>query len=343
MSSFIKKSNLILIIISFFLLVFLSSFIIIKNKASSPLIESKYSNEEYYMITFLSGIEYWKNCYSGFENASKAFGVKTIYTGSPEYDVNQEITILDQIIAKNPSGIAISCINPDAFETSIKKAINSGIPVVTFDADSPNSGRYSFLATNNRYAGEKGAKVLSELLGENGGNIVILTLPIQLNHEERTKGFVNAVKNKYTNLKVVKISNGRHDQTEAAKELSGILQSNNNIKGVFCTDSTSGVGAATAVRELNKIEKIKIVSFDTDNGTLDYIKSNVISATIAQGTYSMGYKSMNFLFKLNHDYIKKGIEPDDSVIPPFVDTGVDIVTKENVDNYYKYDLGIPKK
>jgi ribose transport system substrate-binding protein len=323
---------LLIMILSFTLII---SFLMI-NKEKNDLDEknTKFSDEEYYMITFLSGIEYWKNCYLGFEEANKKYGAKTIYTGSPEYDVNQEVTILEQIIAKNPSGIAISCINPDALEVPIKKAINSGIPVVTFDADSPNSGRYSFLATDNKNAGEKATEVLSDLLGNENSKVVILTLPVQLNHEQRANGFIEATQNIYTNLEVVQTGNGKHDQTEAAKALSGILQANTDIQGVFCTDSTSGVGAATAVKELNKAGKIKIVSFDTDNGTLDYIKSDVISATIAQGTYSMGYQSMNFLFKLNHEYLNKNIEPNSSSIPTFVDTGVSIVTKDNVDFYY---------
>lgn len=66
--------------------------------------------------------------------------------------------------------------------------------------------------------------------------------------------------------------------------LSGFLQAHPQIKGVFCTDATSGVGAATAVKKANQVGKVKIVSFDTDKGTLDAIKSGIISASIAQGT-----------------------------------------------------------
>lgn len=49
-----------------------------------------------------------------------------------------------------------------------------------------------------------------------------------------------------------------------------------NIKGIFCTDALGGVGAATAIKEANKVGKVKIVSFDTDKETLDLIKQGVI-------------------------------------------------------------------
>lgn len=294
-------------------------------------------NEEYYMVTFLSGIEYWKGCTKGFEEAGKLYGVKTIYTGGLQYDVNQEVTALEQVIAKRPAGIAVSCMNPEAFKIPINEAISEGIPVVTFDADSPLSKRYSFLGTGNEYAGEVAAKALAEQVGDNGGEVVIITLPAQQNHEERVEGFKAALKSKYKNLKLVQIGNGKGDQVETARVLAGFLQAHPKIKGVFCTDATSGVGAAAAVKEAGKAGIVKIVSFDTDKGTLDAIKTGVISASIAQGTYIMGYQAMNFLFQLKHDLINpvqnwksKGVNP----LPTFVDTGVSIVTSKNVDSYY---------
>lgn len=293
-------------------------------------------SEEYYMVTFLSGIEYWKGCFKGFEDAGKNYGVKTIYTGAPQYDVNQEVTVLEQIIAKKPAGIAVTCMNPDALAAPIKKAMDSGIPVVTFDSDSPKSGRYSFLSTGNEAAGTMAAKALSEQIG-GSGDVILITLPGQLNHDERAQGFKDALSKTYKNIKLVATGNGKGDQTEAAKVTAGFLQSNPNVKGIFCTDATSGVGVATAVKEAGKAGQVKIVSFDTDKGTLDSIKSGVISASIAQGTFNMGYWSLNYLFQLNHNLInpvdgwkKKNINP----LPPTVDTGVNIVTKSNVDSFY---------
>lgn len=333
-----KKFKLFLIIISIISIIFTgcSADNTDKNQKTYNSLTGN-SDEEYYMITFLSGMEYWKECYKGFQEAGKLYGIKTIYTGGIQYDVNQEVTALEQIIAKKPAGIAITCMNPDALKAPIKKAMEAGIPIVTFDSDSPDSGRYSFLGTGNEYAGEVAAKALAEQLGSGGGEVVIITNPAQLNNEQRVLGFKDTIEKDYGNIKIVQIGNGNSDQTEAAKVLSGCLQAYPNIKGVFCTEATSGVGAAAAVKEANKVGRIKIVSFDTDKGTLDAIKSGVISASIAQGTYVMGFQSMNFLYQLQHELINpvkdwenKGINP----LPPFVDTGVSIVTKDNVKSFY---------
>lgn len=304
------------------------------SSSQSPFVGSK--DEEYYMVTFSSGIEYWKGCFKGFEDAGKQLGVKTIYTGANQYDVNQEVTVLEQVIAKNPAGIAVTCINPDALAAPIKKAKDAGIPIVTFDADSPSSGRYSFLATGNKAAGAMAADYLGkELNGK--GKVAICTLPGQLNHEERVAGFKETMASKYPDIEIVSTVNGKADQTIAATMMSGVLQANPDVNGIFASDATSGVGVATAVKEAGKAGQVKIVSFDTDKGTLDLIKDGTITASVAQGTWNMGYWSMMFLYTLHHDLVNpvdgwkdKNINP----LPPLVDTGTNMVTKDNVDAFY---------
>jgi ribose transport system substrate-binding protein len=292
--------------------------------------------EEYYMVTFASGIEYWRGCFKGMQDAAKLFGVRAIYTGAPQADVNQEVTVLEQVIAKKPAGIAITCANPDGLRAPINKAIAAGIPVVTFDADSPNSNRYCYLGTSNYNAGAAAARYIAKLLGGQG-EVAVSTVTGQLNHEERKSGFVDTLAKSFPNMKVVAVGNDNNDQTKAATVIAGFLQARPNLKGVFCTDALGGVGAAAAIREANAIGKVKIVSFDTDKGTLDLIKEGVISASIAQGTWSMGYWSMTFLYNIKHNLVKpvdgwrsKDINP----LPGVVDTGTNVVTKSNVDAFY---------
>lgn len=302
--------------------------------AASPFVGS--AKEEYYMVTFASGIEYWKGCFAGMEAAAKQLGVKAIYTGAPLSDVNQQVTVLEQVIAKRPAGIAVTCSNPDGLRATIDRAIEAGIPVVTFDADSPLSKRYCYLGTGNYNAGAMAARYLATLIGGKG-EVAVSTVTGQLNHEERKNGFIETLAREYPNVKVVSVGNDNNDQTRAAILVSGFLQAYPNLKGVFCTDALGGVGAATAVREANKVGQVRIVSFDTDKGTLDLIKEGVIDASIAQGTWNMGYWSMMMLYTVKHNLVKpvdgwqdKGINP----LPAVVDTGTNVVTKRNVDAFY---------
>lgn len=305
------------------------------SSTGSSLVGSK--DEKYVMVTFVSGIEYWKGAYSGMQEAGKNLGVTTTYTGANDYDINQEVTVLDQVIAQKPAGILLTCINPDALKGPINQAIAAGIPVVTFDSDSPQSNRYSFLATSNQQAGANAARELAKLVGGKG-DVGVVTVPGQQNHEERTAGFKETIAKEFPNMKVVSVQDGKSDQTASAQVMSSMMQADPNLVGVFATEASTGVGVATAVKEANKVGKVHIISFDTDKGTLDDVKSGVIDATVAQGTWNMGYWGTNFLFNIKHNLVKpiSGDWKSAKVapLPANVDTGVNIVTKDNVDFFY---------
>ena len=297
--------------------------------------EKELQKSTYYMLTFSSGIEYWEDMYKGFSDAASKYGAKVEYTGTTTNDVNQQGIIFDQILSKEPAGIAVSCANSTGLQTLIDNAIKKGVPVVTFDSDAPDSMRYSYISTDNYEAGVLAAVTMAELCDKEG-EVGIVQVPDILNQEERTRGFMQTITIRYPDMKVVKVMSGNMDPSEGARAVSAMLETNPNIKGIFCTDATSGVGAVTAIREAKKEPDIKIISFDTDKATLDMIKKGNIEATIAQGTYAMGFWSFESLYYLRgkenvlEETLGKGLSP----IPHFMDTGTTIVTKDNVDLFY---------
>lgn len=295
-------------------------------KADSKTAFQGDKTEVYYVISFLSGLDYWKGVFGGFQKAGNQFGVETKYAGDPGYDINKSVAVFEQVAATKPAGIAVAAINADALKDPIDKARKEGIQVVTYDSDSPNSNRSAFFSTGNEVAGEKAADYMAKLMNKDGEVALLYTIG-QQNVEERINGFQNEIKNKYPNMKVVVQANDGGDQTKAATALAAELQGKPKIKGVFAADGVAGLGAATAVREAGKKDKIKIIGFDTDKALLDLIKNGGVDATMAQGTVNMGYWSMVSLFSLKHN-----LAPNP--LPKNIDTGISIVTKENVKDYY---------
>ncbi|KKI94032.1 LacI family transcriptional regulator [Bacillus sp. SA1-12] len=292
--------------------------------------------EKYVMVTFLAGIDYWKSAIKGFEDAANELNVSVEYRGATQYDSHEQITVLEQVIAKKPAGIAISAINPYELNTTINKAIEAGIPVVLFDSDAPSSKALSFLGTNNYVAGETGAHKMADLLNRNG-KVAVITLPDQLNHQERTDGFVETIEEEYPRMEVVEIKDGKGDQLRSEQAALDIIKEHPDIQGIFTTEANGGVGIAQATESLKKEQQIRIISFDTDKRTLDKIKEGAISATLAQGTWNMGYWSMQFLFQHNHgtsSFSPTQQGEQSAILPEYVDTGISVVTKENIEEYY---------
>ncbi len=292
--------------------------------------------QEYYMVTFYSGYPFWVDCYNGFEAAGELYGVKTVYGGTTEYDVNAAITALDQIIAKNPAGIALTCMDAEAYIPSINKAMEMGIPVVTFDSDSPNSDRIAFIGTMNYEAGATAARYIGEKL--NGtGKVAAVTSLGQSNIKERTLGFEETLAAEYPNIEIVQSVDGGTDQIQSATAVANMLKVQPDVDYLFCALVTASIGAQQAIQEAGLTGQIKIVAFDTDTVTLDSIKSGEVEASISQAPWCMGYWTMNYLYFLKNglidpvdDWMEKGYPS----IPETADSGSTVVTVENADNFY---------
>lgn len=285
-------------------------------------------NERYVIVTFQVGMDYWKEVLKGAEDAAESLNVAVEYRGATQYDVNEQITVLEQVIATKPAGIAISAIHPENLNVTINKAVDSGIPVVLFDSDAPESEAYSFLGTNNYQAGVTAAHKMAELLNQKG-KVAIVTLPNQSNHMDRSKGFQETIKKEYPGIEVVAIKDGKGDQLVSKQVALDTIVKHYDLKGIFATEANGGVGLGEAVRSLNKDKTIQIVSFDTDKETLDMVKDGTISATLAQGTWNMGYWSLQYLVHLNHD-----VKDSKFITYMDTDTGTSVVTKTNIDEFY---------
>jgi len=161
-------------------------------------------------------------------------------------------------------------------------------------------------------------------------------LPNQLNHQERTNGFRDTIRAEYPEMSIVTVEDGKGDRIVSRDAALAILDAYPDVKGIFNTDANGGVGVADAVRLRQRQNQVKVVAFDTDKVTLDMVRQGEIAATLAQGTWNMGYWSLLYLFHLHHGLVTpdSGQTADASPLPVYVDTGIAVVTRENVDNYY---------
>ena len=71
-------------------------------------------------------------------------------------------------------GIAISCLNGDFLTDTINRAVDAGIPVVTWDADAPKSKRMAFYGVDDLAAGRILGEQAVTLLGGKG-KVAIIT------------------------------------------------------------------------------------------------------------------------------------------------------------------------
>ncbi|MGE5610587.1 MAG: substrate-binding domain-containing protein [Bacillota bacterium] len=293
------------------------------------------SNQLYIEVSALGSLDYFYDHQLGMKMAGQALGVKTEYVGPSEYDMAAMVTMFEQAIAKKPNGIVVVGFEP-SLSAIINKAVEQGIPVVTVDADLPDSKRIAFVGTGNFQAGYQGGKKLASLIGEKG-QVALMTKPGQSNLEERIAGYRKAL-SEFPGITVVQVADTQSDPTLAAQAAAGLLQKYPELAGIACVEAAGGTGAATAVREAQKIGKVKIIAMDRGNEVLQLIKEGLISASVAQQTALMPFYATQILYNLNNSPIPVTTDNAKAHItglPSVIDTGVIIVDQSNYQHFIR--------
>ncbi|MDW8022020.1 MAG: substrate-binding domain-containing protein, partial [Nitrososphaerota archaeon] len=255
-------------------------------------------------------------------------------------DVPAQLKTMDSYIAEGYAGIAVAPSDPDAIVPVIRKALDTGIPVITIDTDAPASDRLAYLGTDNYMAGRAAGEAMLEALkvmglARPGGKIAIGTGSLTArNSIERIQGFKDVVEPAgYVCLEPV------CDYEDAAKALelaSATLAANPDLIGAFGVYAYNGPAWARAVEEAGKVGKIAIVEFDATKENIEPIKAGIIYATVAQRQYFMGYYGVKLLVLMNLWKVEPALK---FFVPRYpankiFDTGVDIVKKANLREYY---------
>ena len=291
--------------------------------------------ETYVEISALVNLPYFIDHQLGLYFAGEELGVETKYVGPVDYDMTAMVNTFEQIIAEKPAGIMVVGFDP-ALKPVIDKAIDEGIPVLTLDAEVYDTKRLTFLGTGNYNAGRLGGEVLAEAIG-GAGKVALITKPGQSNLEERLQGYQDVFAETYPDIEVVQIIADDSDTAKAAEGVKAVLQVHPDLAGVGCVEAAGGVGSATAIKELDIKDQVKIVSMDRDDGTLEFIEEGFIHASIAQQSALMTYIGTKILYYLNHAPVP--VVPDNEAagivpVPESVDTGVIVIDKDNAKYFY---------
>jgi len=290
--------------------------------------------QTYYFIGVSIGNPYWVDARIGFKERGDQLGVKTEFTGPVDSNVQGQATQLDQVVAQKPNGILISPADAESLKPGIDRAIDAGIPVITVDTDSPQSKRLCYVGTANYESGLVVGTLLAKALGGKG-KVGISNLSGQWNLEERERGVKDALK-AYPDIHYVQTVNDRADDQIAVTRNREMISANPDLAGICGLNAASGPGIAKAVLESGKKGQIKIVCFDRNEDMLNYIADGTIEASVAQKTHLMASLALQMLYDLNNGKI--GHLPDWRVaqappLPASVDTGIMVITKDNVEQF----------
>lgn len=273
-------------------------------------------------------VPFFDDCNTGAKRAAEALGVQYQWVVPQNTQGSTQVRILEDLIAKKVDGIAISVNEPKSVEAAIKKAVAGGIKVVTFDSDSPNSGRSMYIGTINTAAGETMGEAMAKAI-DGDGEVAIVTGQLgAVNLNERIAGIKSALA-KYPKIKIVATEGTEDDLAKAVATTESILRGHPALKGIFGVSQVGGpaVSKVMATKEFaSKKNSVKVFAFDDLPDTVKGVKEGYIQGIMVQRPVTMG--------KLAVEHLVDQISGKETA-PANVDTGVNVVTSQNLGSYTK--------
>lgn len=257
----------------------------------------------------------------GAERQAKEYGnVDILWNAPATADQLKQKEILESAITQKVDGIAISCTNGDFLTETINRAIDAGIPVVTWDSDAPKSKRNAFYGVDDlasgRIMGEEAVRLL------NGkGKVAIITSVGATNLQRRLDGMKEALA-KAPGIQIIEIFDIHEDSVRTVELVASGTKRYPDLSAwlstggwpVFTRNATAPVDPA----------KTKFISFDTIQPALDLLREGKVTVLLGQKYFGWGSEPVRILYDIKHGKMPAA---------PVIDSGVDVVTKENLDDY----------
>ena len=230
----------------------------------------------------------------GAEEAAKELGdVEIIYTGPTKATAEGQIEIINTLIAQKVNAIAISANDADALVPALKKAMERGITVISWDSGVAPEGRQMHLnPSDTNLIGETIIKLAADYLPE-GGDVAILSASSTATNQN---AWIEAAKKilpeKFPKINLVATVYGDDDSAKSTDEAKGLLKSYPNLKAIIAPTTVGVVAAAQVVTDAGLIGKVNVTGLALPSEFKKFIDNGASQAVALWNPIDLGYSAV---------------------------------------------------
>jgi rhamnose transport system substrate-binding protein len=235
----------------------------------------------------------------GANEAAKELGdVEVIYTGPKEATPEGQIDIINQLVAQGVNAIAVSANDADALVPALKKAMERGVTVISFDSGVSKEGRQmNLLASATDLIGDQNLKMANDLLKEKG-DVAILSASSTATNQNAWIEVMKRDAAKYPNVNLVDTVYGDDNDDKSLAEAKGLIQKYPNLK-VIIAPTTVGIRQASVVVEDQKlVGKVFVTGLGLPSEMLSHVKSGASPAFALWNPIDLGYAATTIAYNL---------------------------------------------
>ncbi|MGV8949799.1 MAG: rhamnose ABC transporter substrate-binding protein [Cypionkella sp.] len=245
------------------------------------------------------GIGFFEAANKGAEEAAKELGdVKVIYTGPTDTTAEGQIEVINSLIAQGVDAIAISANDPDAVAPALKKAMDRGITVISWDSGVAPEGRQMHLnPSSSALIGNMIIKLAADNLPD-GGEVAVLSATATSTNQNTWIEEMNKVLPNYPNIKVVGTVYGDDLADKSYREAQGLMQTYPDLKAIIAPTSVGIVAAAQAVTDAGKIGQINVTGLGLPSEMAGAVESGASKSFAIWNPIDLGYAATMIAYNL---------------------------------------------
>lgn len=266
--------------------------------------EEHRDGEHFVYLTHCAGIEFFKAVRKGMQDAASLLDVEVSFGGTDDFDLEEQLSLLNKAIDRGAAGIATSIIDPDAFREPVARALDSGIPVVVFNTDASDgkAGQLATVAQDTYAAGRKLGRYIAENNTSTGTVLITYHSDQAAPLLARGRGIREALDAGGRTIETLVTGNGAdvslatlkeylHGRTDIAV-IAGTGQDDTEAIGTYISETGAGISA---------------YGFDFNCTIQQHLEEKNLLAVIDQQPYAQGFYPLLFMWLYRH----RGILPSD--------------------------------
>jgi rhamnose transport system substrate-binding protein len=256
------------------------------------------ANKRIALVVKNLGNTYFDACRDGANEAAKEIGgIEIIYTAPTKPTAEDQIAVLDSLIAQKVDGLIIAADDANALVPVGKKAMQRGIKVISFDSAVAPGGRLMHLsASSTPLIGAKQVQMIAKTLkGE--GEVAILSAASTMTNQN---SWIAAMKEEwkkpeYAKMPLVATVYGDDQDDKSYREMQALVKAHPNLKGVI-SPTTIGIRAgAKAIMDGGLIGKVYITGLGLPSEMKDAVLKGACDSFAIWNPVDYGYSATQIM------------------------------------------------
>ena len=240
----------------------------------------------------LIGVGYFDATTKGMAEAAAELGNVNVATDGPtEANIDDQITLIDNYITKGVDGVLFAANDPVAIAPVLKKALDSGINVVGYDANSEPDARQWFV--NQAEFNGIAKAMIDSLAAETGedASFAIVTSTFTTPNQARWISEMEAyAASCHPNMKWLETVEAQEDNILSFNQANTLINKyGGDLKGILGMTSVATPAAADAVTQAGECGNIAIVGLATPNAMKPYVESDCVKSVVLWNPVDLGY------------------------------------------------------